>query len=149
LIRELSVAMTPFTEWISTRRIAWRRAAITRLDMGGAFRIGGFAMAEFLKTKHAGQQSGILLIRQTCGVQLSPRRFPSALCGAMFAPPDIFCSHVCGRQSDSAYDDQQQHDIEAHIDHPSTNLKAPTAPPEGYSIDFKEPILILAAFYRP
>jgi hypothetical protein len=99
LIRALSVAITPSP------------------DVGGAFGIRGFAIAEFLKPKNAGEQSGILL-RQTCGVQLSPRRFSSALCGAMFAPTHIFCSHVRGRQSNSAYDDQQQHDIETHIDHP-------------------------------
>jgi hypothetical protein len=127
LSRALSVAITPFTERISTRRIAWRRAAIPRLDIGGDFGIGGFVMAEFLKPKNAGQQSGILLIRQTCGVQLSPRCFSAALYGAMFAPTNIFRSDVHGRQSNSAYDDQQQYDIEAHIDHPSMNLKAPTA----------------------
>src|ERR1700688_3614611 len=60
----------------------------------------------------------------------------------MLAPTDIFCSHVRRRQSNSAHDDQQQHDIETHTAHPSTNLKAPTAPPEGYPIDCKAPILI-------
>ncbi|HZE43453.1 MAG TPA: hypothetical protein VE058_06710 [Steroidobacteraceae bacterium] len=108
MIRALSVAITPSP------------------DGGGAFGIRGFVIAEFLKPKNAGEQSGILL-RQTCGVQLARRRFPAALCGAMFAPADIFCSHVRGGQSNSAYDDQQQHDIESHIDHPSMNLKAPTA----------------------
>jgi hypothetical protein len=112
LIRALSVVPT---------------AAIPIRDIGGAFRISGFVIAECLKQKNAGQQSGILLIRQTCGVQLSPRRFSSVLRGAMFAPTDIFGSDVRGRQSNSAYDDQQQHDIESHIDHPSMNLKAPIA----------------------
>jgi hypothetical protein len=123
LIRTLSVPITPSP------------------DVGGAFGIRGFVIAEFLKPKNAGEQSGILL-RQALGVQLSPRRISSALCGAMFAPTYIFRSHIRGRQSNSAYDDQQQHDIETHIDHPSMNLKAPTAPPEGYSIDCKEPIPI-------
>lgn len=100
MIRALSVAITPGP------------------DVGGAFGIRGFAIAEFLKPKNAGEQRGTLL-RQTCGMQLSPRRFSSALCGAMFAPADIFCSHVRGRQSNSAYDDQQQHDIESHVDHPT------------------------------
>jgi hypothetical protein len=108
LIRALSVAIT------------------AGADVGGAFGIRGFAIAEFLKPKNAGEQSGILL-RQTCGVQHSPRRFSSALCGAMFAPADIFCSHVRGGQSNSTYDDEQQHDIKSHIDHPSMNLNAPTA----------------------
>jgi hypothetical protein len=147
LIRALSAAIAPFTERIGARRIAWRRAASPGLDIGGAFRIGGFVIAEFLKPKNAGEQSGILLIRHACGVQLSARRFSSALCGAMFAPTDIFCSHVRRRQSNSAYDDQQQHDIETHIDHPSMNLKAPTAPPVGYSIDCKEPILNVGVYF--
>jgi hypothetical protein len=148
LSRALSVAIAPFTERISTRRIAWRRAATRSLDIEGAIGIGGFVIAEFLKPKYAGEQSGISLIRQTCSVQLSPRRFSSALCGAMFAPTDIFCSHVGGRQSNSAYDDQQQHDIESHIDHPLMNLKAPIAHLRVASIDFKEPILIWLLFYR-
>jgi hypothetical protein len=148
LIGALSVAITPLTESISTRRTALRRAAAPSLDIGGGVGIGGFVIAEFLKLKNAGEQSGILLIRQTCGVQLSPHRFSSALCGAMFAPTDVFRSYIRGRQSNSAYDDQQQHDIESHIDHPTMNLKAPTAHPEGHSIDFKEPILILVLFYR-
>src|ERR1700733_6246806 len=60
----------------------------------------------------------------------------------MLAPTDIFCSHIRRRQSKSAHDDQQQHDIETHTAHPSANLKAPTAPPEGYSMNCKPPIRI-------
>ncbi|HMH89287.1 MAG TPA: hypothetical protein VK523_11615 [Steroidobacteraceae bacterium] len=101
-------------------------------------------MAESLKPNDAGQ-SGILLIRQPCRVQFSQRGFSAALCGAMPAPTDIFRSHVCGRQPNAAHGDQQQHDIETHSDHPSTNHKAPTAPTEGYSIDCKALILILFA----
>jgi hypothetical protein len=76
-------------------------------------------------------------------VQLSQRCFFAALCGAMLAPTDILRSHIRGRQSNSAHDDQQQHDVETHSDHPSMNLKAPNAQPEGCSIDCKVPISIL------
>jgi hypothetical protein len=123
------------------------RAATAGPASGGAFRIRGFVIAESLQPKNAGQ-SGILLIRQSCGVQLSQRRLSAARGGAMLAPTDIFRSHVLNRQPKSAHDDQQQHNIETHSDHPSTNLKAPNASPEGYSIDCKVPNnQILLALY--
>jgi hypothetical protein len=80
-------------------------------------------------------------------VQLSQRRFSTALCGAMAAPTNIFRSDVRGRQANSAHDDQQQHDIETHSDHPSTNPKASTAPTEGYSIDCKVPIPNIVGYF--
>jgi len=49
MIRVLSAAPTPVPERISTRRIGSRRAATPIRDIGGAFGIGGFVIAEFLK----------------------------------------------------------------------------------------------------
>ena len=70
--------------------------------------IRGFAVAESLHLHNAGKKLGIDLFGQSCGVQITKRRFSAALSGALLAPTAVFRSDVGDRQSDSAHNNRDQ-----------------------------------------
>jgi hypothetical protein len=76
--------------------------------------IRGFTVAESLQLHNTGEKLRIVLLGQSCGVQITKRRFSAPLRGTLFAPTAVFRSDVGNRQSDSAHNYRDQDNIKTH-----------------------------------
>jgi hypothetical protein len=75
---------------------------------------GGGGVGKGLQLHKAGLKMGVLLLRQTSGMQLTQNRASSPRSGASSTPSEIFRSDVGARKRNTSHQDPDQDIIETH-----------------------------------